>query len=180
MRHSLSLTELIPLKAFYLGFSLKDHFDHPRIIDRVDESIKKCREGEGIPKRTTFYLLLKCELCRDRDNALDVRVTAKNFCEEKGVEVFFENYMKIVNGTLMLKKVVGSGSISRVEKGKITDREVRQHEDQYGIVRSESVHDLALESLGLNRMNCSDEDYRFLYEVTLREIWNKHFVESQR
>ena len=172
----LSLTKLLPLKAFYLGFSLKDHADFARVLNMVDESIERCGEYESFQKRKVFYLLLKCELNRDTDNVIESRKIVKTFCEEKDHIDFFNNYMKIVYYTLSSTNVVGGGGMSFVKNSGISDHELRSIIDEEGIP-SVGRFDTPLEALGLHGYQCSKKESRFLHEVTLREMLDKHFGE---
>ena len=166
MRHSLRITELLPLKVFYLGFALKNHAELSTVIDIVDESIERCRKDDYT--RTVFYLLLKCELSRDTDSVIKNRETTKVFCEECGAafhgkddEVymnFFNNYMKIVNSTFLPTKIVGGGAMSIVKKAEISDHEDRPAADEYGNLVT-STFDTPLEALGLHRTNLKKKDY---------------------
>jgi hypothetical protein len=174
MRQSLNVTELLPLKAFYLGFSLKDHVDLAWILNMVDESIEKCGEHESFQKRKVFYLLLKCELNRDTDNVIENRKIVKTFCEENNYTVFFNNYMKIVQSTLLSTKVVGAGEMSKVKTAEISDHERRLAFDTNGTPHLYRF-DVALEGLGLDGYQCSEQESRFLYKVTLREMLDNHF-----
>lgn len=174
MRRSLTLAELLPLKAFYLGFSLRGHVDLARVLDMVDESIERCGENENLQIRKVFYLLLKCELNRDTDNTIENRKIVRNFCEEKDHIVFFNNYMKIVNSTLLSTKVVGGGAMSIVKNSKISDHEERRMVGENGIPYI-GKFDVALEALGFDGYRCSEHESRFLHKVTLREMLDKHF-----
>lgn len=175
MRRSLTLAELLPLKAFYLGFSLRGHVHLAQVLDMVDEAIERCGESENLRIRKVFYLLLKCELNRDTDNTIENRKIVKNFCEEKGHIVFFSNYMKIVQSTLLSTKVVGGGAMSIVKNSEISDHEERlifgaKYDTPYI-----GKFDLALEGLGFDGYQCSEHEFRFLHKVTLREMLDKHF-----
>ena len=181
MRYSLDITELLPLKAFYLGFSLKEHVDNHvdllGIIDTVDESIERCGESESLQTRKAFYLLLKCELTRDTASVTRNREIAKNFCDETDHVDFFHNYMKIVNATLQPKKVVGGGAMSTIKQEEISHKEVRYVPKYHGVVEIgvEIIeYELPLEALDLRKGDLSEKDYKFLYEVTLKEILDRH------
>ena len=176
MRYSLDLTELLPLKAFYLGFSLKDHVDLSRVLVMVDESVERCGESENLPTRKVFYLLLKCELNRYTNNVIENRKIVKKYCEEKDHIDFFNNYMKIVNSTLLSTNVVGGGGMSIVKSSEISDHEKRPIVDQWGNL-SIGKFDTPLEALGLHGYQCSEKEFRFLHEVTLKEMLDKHFGE---
>lgn len=175
--YSLDVTQLLPLKAFYLGFALADNINLPKVREMVDESIEKCGEKEDFQTRKVFYLLLKCELNRDTDNVSKDRKIAKNFCEEEGFEIFFENYIKIINETSSRKTIVGGGAMSHVRQEKISDHDSYFGEDEFGWMSLQKI-DYALESLGLSIENCSNKDLNFLHKVTLRDILDKHFRES--
>ena len=82
--------------------------------------------------------------------------------------------MKIVNSTLLSTKIVGGGAMSSVKKAEISDHEDRPAVDSYGNLVP-NIFDTPLEALGLHRTDCSEKDYRFLHEVTLIEILDKHF-----
>ena len=172
MRYSLDITELLPLKVFYLGFSLKDHTDLSKVKDMVDESIDRCGESENLQTRKVFYLLLKCELTRDTDSIIRNREIAKNFCDETDHVDFFHNYMRIVNATLLSKKVVGGGAMSTIKQDEISDAEFSSINTYQGVVTRR--YELPLQALGIGRFDLSEKDNKFLYNVTLKEILDKH------
>ena len=58
MKYNLGITELIPLKAFYLGFSLQNNAILPKVKDLVDEAIERCGQIEEFSTKKVFYLIL--------------------------------------------------------------------------------------------------------------------------
>lgn len=177
MGYSLHVSDLLPLKAFYLGFSLKDNINLPKVREMVDESIEKCGEREDFQTKKVFYLLLKCELNRDTDNVSKDRKIAKNFCKEEGFEIFFENYMKIIKFTLSTKRIVGGGAFSSIKKEEITDHETHFGYNDFGFLTSERL-ETPLKSLNLSIHDCPDKDRNFLLKTSLKSIIDKHFGES--
>ena len=177
MTYNIELNKMIPLKAFFCGVKIKDnsktHSD--KIINDVNKCIEKCGTKKGIKfsRRKIFYLLLKCELSRETDKSLEDRKIAKDFCEVVNCEVFFDNYMTIVNGSIMEKKVIGGGSFSQISKNKISSHKTRDGFDSYG----KDVHkkeESVLKSLNLIEKRLSYKDIKFLYETSYSQIKQKH------
>ena len=174
MIYNLEIAELIPLKAFYLGLSLRNNAISSKAKDLVDEAIERCGQGEDFSTKKVFYLLLKCELNRNTDSIVRDREIAKNFCDKSDHSDIFLNYMKIVDATQSVKKVIGGGAMSMIKQG-----EVSEYEDAFAISDDGGVFqirvELPLNSLDLTRNDLSEEDKKFLYKSSFSEILDKHF-----
>ena len=181
MPYSLDVTEILPLKAFYLGFSLKDNLNLDKVESMITKSIDMCEGEEKHKHKKIFYLLLDCEIHREKKNFANYRKVAKVFCKEKNLETYFENYLKIVNKTLSTKKVYGGGKFSVVKQEEVSDEEwIFQGVSYYpgvGLGGHWARLDSPLEALGLKREHLTEKDLWFLYKVGLSYIIEKHFGE---
>ena len=97
MKISLDIN-ILPLKAFFVGFSLKRHHDQLKVAETIDGAIKKCCEKND-SLRKAFYLLIKSEMTRGTDVSIKNREIAKLHCEETNNAYLFDVYMRIVDAT---------------------------------------------------------------------------------
>ena len=195
MKYNLGITELIPLKAFYLGFSLQNNAILPKVKDLVDESIERCGQIEEFSTKKVFYLILKCELNRNTDSIARDREIAKNFCDKSDHLGVFLNYMKIVDATELAKTVIGKkrGIVSpdqtssmgggvfpdSLDTMSMTKQEERSHHKGRWIHTDEGQiqinYTLPLRSLDLSEYDLAEKDKKFLYKASFSEILDKHF-----
>ena len=184
MNTPLGTNLLIPLKAFFVGFSLKRHHDQIKVAETIDDAINQFSDTNGLQQRKAFYLLIKCEITRDIEGSIDNREIAKRYCEENNIKDLFETYMHIVDKTNYAYERVDSSGKGSVDSGYYL-KNLDIHQDAilsvYGIVNSGyqnyfndhegypvNVHTEANTYL-------TKKDYNFLFNVTLKEILDKHF-----
>ena len=195
MKYNLGITELIPLKAFYLGFSLQNNAIFlPKVKDLVDEAIERCGQIEEFSTKKVFYLILKCELNRNTDSIARDREIAKNFCDKSDHLGVFLNYMKIVDATEVAKTVIGKkgGIVSpdqtssmggiysdSLDTMSMTKQEERSNHKGRWIHTDEGQiqinYTLPLSSLDLREYDLAEKDKKFLYKASFSEILDKHF-----
>ena len=194
MKYNLGLTELIPLKAFYLGFSLQNNAILPKVKDLVDEAIERCGQIEEFSTKKVFYLILKCELNRNTDSIARDREIAKNFCDKSDHLGVFLNYMKIVDATELAKTVIGKtrsmvspdqassivgmtidslDTMSMIKQEARSDHKGRWIRTDEGEVKVN--YTLPLSSLDLLEHDLAEKDKKFLYKTSFSEILDKHF-----
>mgnify|MGYP001388739545 CR=1 FL=1 len=164
MNNENKLDVLLPLKAYVLGSRLKRHHkDINGVLDIVKEAINRCGDDKDFYKRKAFYYLLECEITRklDLDSSIENRIAVKKYCEDRELTTLYNNYMKIVEGNTIRKKI-HTGDITASFIGHLVDF-------------NGDGDNLHLNSLGFENTEFSEKDWNFLLNTTLKEIIDEHF-----
>ena len=181
MKTSLDIN-ILPLKAFFVGFSLKRHHNQPKVAETIDSAINKCCEKND-SLRKVFYLLIKSEMTRGTEVSIKNREIAKLHCEQTDNAYLFDVYMRIVDATNS-----GYGYVDSSGKGVIDHGYYQTKIDIYQdallsvcvLIDPDYltyINDKTYPVSDHNEENTylTKKDYNFLFNVTLKEILDKHF-----
>jgi hypothetical protein len=165
---------LLALKAFYLGRRIADSLTRDEAVNKITAGIRKleARNGPNDPLRKIFYFALLAEIFRENGDATIYREAAQKEAGELSSEAF-RFYMRIVDATETRRRVGGLGG-----EGYITDRGIR-NERQATVLDNwdwfnDVTYDTATAAVGWDDRHLSKKDKDFLYDMSLREIMEKH------
>ena len=173
---------ILPLKAFFVGFSLKRRHDQLQVAETIEHAINKCCEINK-PLRKAFYLLIKTEITRGTDANIKNREIVKLHCEQTNNENLFNTYMTIVDATSFGYEKVDSSGIGVIDQG-YYQRRIDIYQDALLSICAridsnylEYINDKTYPVHNHNKENTYliHRDYNFLYNITLKEILDKHF-----
>ena len=173
---SVSVTQLMALKAFYLGHGIASSKTYVNIsCNMVDAAIRQF-EGSDSPEsvtRTLFYILLKAEIQRGTPDALTLRAKAKMIAETHGSDVY-RHYMSIEEATQTRSKVEGLETGIIGNKGVQAVKKYSVENNRFSVSHVE--FDAALNALDLRESELKQNDINFLRKVTLKDILDRHNV----
>jgi len=162
-----------------VGFSLKRHHDQPKVAETIDGAINKCCEkNESL--RKAFYLLIKAEITRGTDASIKNREIAKLHCEETNNDYLFNVYMTIVDATNFAYEKVDSSGKGVIDSGYFQNN-IDIHVDALRSVCALidpnyfKYIDYPLSDHDEENTFLTKRDYNFLFNVTFKEILDKHF-----
>lgn len=165
--------KLIILKSFYLASRIVSDANRSTAIE-FSHKIVSYAEKQCSPLQRVFYLLFRCEVCReDFSSLVHARLEAQNFCSQS----IWDDYMKMVAKTQSRTQVVGGGSFGGIARGKTNQHIYNTVIGPYGEVQSERI-DLAFEALGSHVSHLNKSESRFIFQVSLKEMLKKHFGHS--
>lgn len=173
---SASVSQLMALKAFYLGHGIASSKTYITIsCDMVDAAIRKF-EGSDSPESVTralFYILLKAEIQRGTPDALTLRAKAKMIAETRGSDVY-RHYMSIEEATQTRSKAQGLETGIIANKGVQAVKKYSVENNRFSVSHVE--FDAALNALDLRESELEQNDVNFLRKVTLKDILDRHKV----
>jgi hypothetical protein len=142
--------KLLVLKAFCMGRALLEKKHNISVaLNMAETAIQKfvICKDDQSMKRLLFYLLLKAEILRETPEALEIRARAREVSQQIGSRVF--DYFMAVED--------------------ITSRA--------GFSSWTSGYEAACKTLDVNRYQLTEKENRFLRDVTLKHMLEKHEVE---
>lgn len=168
--------KLAILKAYLLGRAVAERHGSKGEILRLTQAAIDQLSTSGSDEQNIqllFYTLLKCELLRESPDIVSCRAQAKSVAYQIGEEVF-DNYMAVQDATQTKKAAYG------MQQGIIADSGVQTYEE-YGVSDGHHVwivrKNVALEALNIDEKDLSESEMRFLHEVPLYKILEKHGIE---
>jgi hypothetical protein len=174
---AVQVDKLLALKAFYLGRKI---LTNPQsvttargMIDVAEESLEQ-RDGNDQKLRLLFYVLLKCEIFRGSDEAVDYRSKAKQLADDIRSNAF-EYYMRIEEATQATKEVYGISAVVIADKG-IQEGSYREFEDDFGTIHQISA-DNASAAMGVDRARITAKEAKFLDETNLMDMLREHDID---
>ena len=174
--------DILPLKAFFVGFSLKRHHDQLKVAETIEDAINKCSE-KNKSLRKAFYLFIKSEITRGTDLGIKNREITKLHCKETNNIDLFNTYMIIADATSFAYGKVNANGKGAIDRGygeitidiyqdailsvfNRTDYDNLKHpDDRYSQFKDHNEENTYL----------TKKDYNFLFNISLKEILDKHF-----
>lgn len=168
--------KLLVLKAYYLGHGISQNRTGLPIarqwIDRAIDAFKGHETDEDC-LRLFFYTLLKAEVLRGSEAVVEARRFAKEVSSRIDPGLF-DLYMKIEDATQTRSRALGLESGYIGNDGIQTIKKYAVQEDRFKSTWVE--FDAVLQAAGVEFSDLSRSDGAFLYEVTLKQILEKHGV----
>ena len=165
-----------------MGFSLKKHHDQHKVAEIIEGAINKCCE-QNKSIRTAFYLFINSEITRGTDLGIKNREIAKLHCEETNNIDLFNTYMIIVDATNFAYGKVNSNGKGSIDRGYFqTNIDIYQdailsvlnRTDEIYLKRHDNKYD-PFDDHNEENTHLTKKDYNFLFNVSLKEILDKHF-----
>ena len=167
--------KLLVLKAYYMGHAIAEKKQNiPVAIDMVNAAIQylEAHRTEENEMRLLFYVLLKAEILRETDEAIELRKRAKKISEKIGGNVF-SYYMAVEEATQTKSKAYG------IQQGVIANKGVQTLES-YTVTDGFNVwvvrYDVACRALGVDEHRLTEKESNFLQKITLKEMLEKHGI----
>jgi hypothetical protein len=167
--------KLLVLKAYYMGHGIAEKKQNVSVgIDMANSAIQylKADRTEKNDTRLLFYVLLKSEILRGTDEAIELRKRAKEISERFGGNVF-SYYMAVEEATQTKSKAYG------IQQGVIANKGV-QTVESYTVTDGFNVwvvrYDAACRALGIDENRLTKKESNFLQKITLKEMLKKHGI----
>tara|TARA_B100001964_G_C14180244_1_gene575858 strand:+ start:846 stop:1460 length:615 start_codon:yes stop_codon:yes gene_type:complete len=191
----------IPIKAFYLGMvhsrgqkrlgkrpkaekmivKAWELSEDPNFQNKTDHDnfLLPIKEGKLM---AIFYLLVLSEISRmDQFNeSTDWRLKAKELCDSLNQNKIFNNYMKLIESTIIKSKVIGGGRFSQIKKGTVRSNKPRETHENHPLNYLAKVTDSQFDLVySVFNVGLSYDDDVWMKQTTLNEILELQFGKEE-
>lgn len=175
MAQPADIEKLLALKAFYMGHAIAEKPAlREQALHLVGKAIEHFRQAASDDDRTrlAFYVLLRAEVLRVGGSPLPDRAWAKAICDDLGSPLY-DHFMAVEQATQTTKRLEGIQSLKVVDDGV---RRTESHEGTDGLRTWLVRYDRAARALGVHLAALPESQQRFLKQVTLLELLDRHHV----
>ena len=168
----ISTNNLFLLKAFYLGFRIRESSELvDKALSMVEKAIKHYTSMHYLSNtdksRLLFYYFVKCEILRREASIGELRSNIKTYAQNiEAVEVF-NDYMKVVDSTLVRNKLNDIVEQPRVNTDISLNKNISIIEDYQDFGPSTEGPFRALQ---IRRGDLTKKQNHFLNDASLKDI----------
>ncbi len=191
----------IPIKAFYLGIEFSSGQNQLRKRPKAEKMILKAlklskdpnfqnktdHDNSPLPIKegklmAIFYLMVLSEISRmDQSNEfIELRLNLKELCHSLNQKRIYENYMKLVESTIIKSKVIGGGEFGHIKKGTVRSNKPRETHENHPLNYLAKVPDSQFDLVySVFNVGLSYDDDVWMKQTTLNEILELQFGKEE-